>query len=211
MGRRALKAIGGARTLASMNLTIRTHHTSLFDDFEAHAAQKLARLERWLPRLHDVVVEVKHEETKAAAHRYAVQVTVHAGGSIMRSEERAADPRVALDLAAEVLSRQAQRHKTRLKDRHHGGKGATGAAPAPEREAGPANDLDDDEVEEYVLGKIVRVKQFEAKPMSHEEALAQMDLLGHDFFLFEDATSGEYAVLYKRKDGGYGLLSPRRG
>ena len=194
-----------------MNLTIRTHHTSLFDDFESHAAQKLARLERWLPRLHDVVVEVKYEETKAAAHRYAVQVTVHAGGSILRSEERAADPRVALDIAAEVLSRQAQRHKTRLTDRHHGGKGATGAVPAPEREAGPADELDDDEVEEYVLGKIVRVKHFEAKPMSHEEALTQMDLLGHDFFLFEDATSGEYALLYKRKDGGYGLLSPKRG
>lgn len=192
-----------------MNLTIRTHHTSLFDDFETHAAKKLARLERWLPRLHDVVVEVKHEETKAAAHRYAVQVTVHAGGSILRAEERAADPRVALDLASEVLSRQAQRHKTRLKDRHQAGKGAGAPESAPAGRAAP--DLDDDEVEEYVLGKIVRVKQFEAKPMSHEEALAQMDLLGHDFFLFEDATSGQYALLYKRKDGGYGLLSPRRG
>ena len=194
-----------------MNLTIRTHHTSLFDDFETHAAQKLARLERWLPRLDDVVVEVKYEETKAAAHRYAVQVTLHAGGSILRAEERAADPRVALDLAADVLARQAQRHKARLKDRHHGGKGATGGVPAPEREARPGADLDDDEVEEYVLGKIVRVKQFEAKPMSHEEALAQMDLLGHDFFLFEDATTGQYALLYTRKDGGYGLLAPKRG
>lgn len=195
-----------------MNLTIRTHHTSLFDDFETHAAEKLGRLERWLPRLDDVVVEVKHEETKAAAHRYAVQITVHAGGSILRAEERAGDPRVALDEAAEVVARQAQRHKRRLRDRHQSGpaKDSAGSGPAG-REGRGASDLDDDEVEEYVLGKIVRVKQFEAKPMSHEEALAQMDLLGHDFFLFEDAGSGQYALLYKRKDGGYGLLAPKRG
>jgi ribosomal subunit interface protein len=192
-----------------MNLTIRTHHTSLFDDFEAHAVKKLARLERWLPRLHDVVVEVEHEETKAAAHRYVVQITVHAGGSILRSEERAADPRMALEQAAEVVSRQAQRHKARLRDRQHGAKGAE--APGIEREPRAATDLADDEVEEYVLGNIVRVKHFEAKPMSLEEALAQMDLLGHDFFLFQDATSGEYALLYKRKGGDYGMLAPKRG
>ena len=73
--------------------------------------------------------------------------------------------------------------------------------------AGP----DEDEFDEYVAGNIVRVKRFDAKPMSHEEALAQMDLLGHDFFLFLDAATSDYAVLYKRRDGGYGLLTPARG
>jgi len=68
----------------------------------------------------------------------------------------------------------------------------------------------DDEVDEYVLGRVVRAKHFEAKPMSQEEAMAKMDLIGHDFFLFLDAASNDYALLYKRKDGDYGLLAPRR-
>ncbi|MDP9238249.1 MAG: ribosome-associated translation inhibitor RaiA [Chloroflexota bacterium] len=195
-----------------MNITIRAHHTSVFDDFSEHAEKRLARIERYLPRIDEVVVEVEHEETKSAADRYLVQVTLHSGGSILRAEERGADPRAALDAAADVLSSQARRHKKRLHDRHqhlHGGKEeaatmANSAAAAVEPEG-------DDEFDEYLLGKVVRVKQFEAKPMSQEEALAQMDLIGHDFFLFLDADSNEYALLYKRKDGDYGMLAPRRG
>jgi putative sigma-54 modulation protein len=191
-----------------MNLTIRTHHTSLLDDFEPHAAERLSRLERWLPRLDDVIVEVSHQETRAASDRFAVQITVHSGAAILRAEERAADPRVALDLAAEALSRQARRHKKRLYDRHHPvgtGEAAAAVANAPD----PSPDLGEDD--EYVLGKVVRVKRFEAKPMSQEEALAQMDLLGHDFFLFLDAATSDYALLYKREDGDHGLLAPSRG
>lgn len=191
-----------------MNLTIRTHHTTLFDDFEPHAAEKLSRLDRWLPRLDNVIVEVTHQETRAAADRFAVQITVHSGPAILRAEERASDPRVALDLAAEALSRQARRHKKRLHDRHHPvGVRETAAAVVNAPEPGPELGEDD----EYVLGKVVRVKRFEAKPMSQEEALAQMDLLGHDFFLFLDASSGDYALLYKREDGDHGLLAPSRG
>jgi putative sigma-54 modulation protein len=195
-----------------MNLTIRTHHTSLFDDFEPLAEKKLERLQRWLPRMDDVVVEVQHEETRAAAHRYAVQVTVRSGSSVLRAEERAADPRVALDVAADVLARQARRHKKRLHDRHHPVAAKELVAEivnAPvEMPAGEPEVRDEEE--EYVLGKIVRVKHFTAKPISQEEALAQMDLLGHDFFLFLDEATDDYALLYKRDDGDYGLLAPRR-
>jgi putative sigma-54 modulation protein len=195
-----------------MKLTIRSHHTTVFEDFAAHTEKRLLRLERYLPRVDDVVVEVEHEETRSLAHRYAVQVTVHAGGSILRAEERGADPRLALDAAADVLSRQARRHKKRLHDRHQqpdltkqaAADLANGAVAVTEPNG-------DEEIEEYLLGKVVRVKHFEAKPMSQEEALAQMDLIGHDFFLFLDAASDEYALLYKRKDGDYGLLAPRRG
>lgn len=194
-----------------MNLTIRSHHTTVFPGFEEHAAKKLERLERLLPRVGDVVVEVAHEETRSAAHRYAVQVTVHSGASILRAEERGADPQVALDLATDVLARQARRHKKRLDERHHphGGKEAAAeAVNAPPRPRGAP--LAREEEDEYVLGNIVRVKHFETAPMTHEDALIQMDLLGHDLFLFLDAATNEYAVIYKRKDGEFGLLSPRR-
>ena len=195
-----------------MNLTIRSHHTSVFPTFNDHAAKKLERLERLLPRVGDVIVEVEHEETRSAADRYAVQVTVHSGRSILRAEERGADPESALDLAADVLSRQARRHKKRLDEKHHphGAKEAVAdalnaAPPTPGRQEPP------DEEDEYVLGNIVRVKHFEAALMSHEDALIQMDLLRHDFFLFIDSATQDYALIYKRKDGEFGMLSPRRG
>ncbi len=191
-----------------MNLTIRTHHTSTFGDFEEHAEQKLAKLERWLPRVDDVTVEVGHQETRAASSRYAVQITVRSGPAILRAEEKSADPRIALDMAVGVLTRQARRHKKRLHERHHPHieKEAIVAAlsePVAEAEAEEA-------VEEYIAGKVVRMKGFDATPMSEEEALAQMDLIGHDFFIFLDAKTNDYALLYKRKDGDYGMLSPRR-
>lgn len=196
-----------------MNLTIRAHHTTVFAGFNEHATKKLERLERLLPKVGDVIVEVEHEETRSAAHRYAVQVTVHSGGSILRAEERGADPEIALDLAAEVLSRQARRHKKRLDDRHHPHGVKEAAADALNTVPVPAFGEQEpaDEEDEYVLGNIVRVKHFEAPSMSHEDALIQMDLLGHDFFLFLDAATKDYAVIYKRKDGEFGLLSPRRG
>jgi putative sigma-54 modulation protein len=192
-----------------MNISIRTRHTTLFDDFEPLAAEKLGRLERWLARPADAVVEVAKEETRAAAHRFTVQVTVHSGATILRAEERAGDPRIALEAAADVLARQARRHKARLKDRHQpmGGKQVAAEALAAPDSAIPG---DGDDEDEYVAGKVVRVKHFEAKPMSTEEALAQMDLLGHDFFLYMDASSGDYSLLYRREDGDYGLLAPRR-
>jgi ribosome hibernation promoting factor len=194
-----------------MDITIRAHHTSVFSGFDEHAEKKLVRLERLLPRIDDVIVEVRHEETRAAAHRYAVQVTVRSAGAILRAEEHGADPTVAFDLASDVLARQARRHKRRLYDSHHphgvkeAAAEALNAAPSDRRpEPSP------DEEDEYVMGNIVRVKHFAAPEMSHEDALVQMDLVGHDFFLFLDAATKEYAVLYKRRDGGFGLLSPRR-
>ena len=198
-----------------MNLTMRSHHTTLDDGLREHAEKKLARLERYLPRLGDIVVEVERQETRAAAHRFGVQITVRAGAAILRAEERKADAQAAFDAAAAVLSRQAQRHSKRLVSRHRGPGGKEGLLPGAsetQRSAGPRDSApDDDETEEYIAGKIVRVKRFEAKPMSAEEALAQMDLLGHDFFLYIDAASSDYALLYKRRDGGFGMLSLSRG
>jgi len=192
-----------------MNLTIRSQHATVNSDFHGFAERKLARLERLLPRVDDVIIEVRHEETRAASQRYAVQVTTHSGPAILRAEERAGDARSALEAAVDVLARQARRHKKRLDDRHQSGTRAW-AGPPPERAPQP-EPADDDEEIEYVLGNIVRVKHFEVKPMSEEEALLQMQLLGHDFFIFLDARTQEYALLYKRKDGDYGMLAPHRG
>jgi putative sigma-54 modulation protein len=185
-----------------MNLIVRSHHTTVDDDLREHADRKLRRLERYLPRLDDIVLEVEHEDTKAAAHRYRVQVTARAAGAILRAEERGGDPRNALDAVVDRLSQQARKHTRRLRGRF------------PTREAAPeapVEGVEPEDEDEEALGRIVRVKEFEAKPMSQEEALAQIDLVGHDFFVFLDSATGDYAVLYKRRDGGFGLLTPRRG
>jgi ribosome hibernation promoting factor len=190
-----------------MNLTIRTHHTTAFDDFQEHAEKKLGKLERWLPRVDEVIVEVAKQDTRAASDRYAVQLTVHSGPAILRAEERGADPRTALDSAADALTRQARRHKKRLLDRYqkHAPKEAITEAVVE-----PHLAEEEEPEEEYVAGKVVRIKHFDATPMTEEEALAEMDLVGHDFFIFLDAKTDDYALLYKRKDGDYGLLSPKR-
>lgn len=186
-----------------MNLIVRSHHTTVDDDLREHADRKLRRLERLLPRLDDIVLEVAHEDTKAAAHRYRVQVTARAAGAILRAEERGGDPRNALDAVVDRLSQQARRHTKRLRGRFPTRETEV-AAPAGEGAA-----VEDED--EAAMGRILRVKEFEAKPMSQEEALAQIDLVGHDFFVFLDSATGDYAVLYKRREGGYGLLCPRRG
>ena len=190
-----------------MQLNIRTHHTTLSPGFEAHAEKRLARIERLLPRVDDATIDVSYEDTRAVGHRHGVQITVRSAGAILRAEERAGDPVTALDMAADVLARQAGRHKKRLYDRHHphGAKeraaDAANAAGAPVRTA-PVPD----EEEEYVMGNIVRVKHFEAPVMTHEDALVQMDLLGHDFFFFTNAETGKAAVVYRRADGDIGLI-----
>jgi putative sigma-54 modulation protein len=193
-----------------MELVFRSHHASVDDELREVAEKKLARLDRYLPRAGDAIIEVTREDTRAAAHRFRVQVTVRAGEAILRAEERGGDARTALELAVGVISHQAQRHGKRLRDRYRRGEAPPAADHRPARATSRNERADDDTVDEYIAGKVVRVKHIEAKPMSQEEALAQMDLLGHDFFLFLESSSQEYALLYKRNDGGYGLIAPHR-
>ncbi len=189
-----------------MNLIFRSHHADVDDELKAYAETKISRIEKLLPRVADVVIEFEHQETRLAGQRHRAEITVHSAVAMLRAEERAAEPRAALDKTIAVVMQQARRHSKRLHERHReaGGKQqASDIANAP----APGDAIDD----EFAPAKPLRVKTFEAKPMSQEEALAQMDLIGHDFFLYLDAATSDYALLYKREDGGYGLLAPRRG
>jgi ribosomal subunit interface protein len=114
-----------------MNLTIRGHHTHVDDRFRDLAEKKLARLERYLPRIDSLVVEVEHEETRAAQHRFEVQIALRSGPASLRAQERGADPAAALERAADALARQARRHKERLDGRHRAGPGKDELEPAP--------------------------------------------------------------------------------
>jgi putative sigma-54 modulation protein len=171
-----------------MELTFRARHVPVTDNLREYTSRKLSRLGRYLPLVDEAVVELEQEGGENA-HRYVVQLTVNCNGTYLRAEERGPRLLAAIDAAADVLSRQAD------------AKGTARVEQPPVEEA--------EVEEELVLGKVVRVKRFPMKPMTEEEAIEQMELLGHDFFLFFDADANTYALLYRRREGDYGMIIPQ--
>lgn len=188
-----------------MDVIVKGRQAAVTAQVRAYASEKLGKLDRYLPTLREAVVEVGREKTTSG--RYVVQVTLDSNGTFLRAEERAAELPVAIDQAYGALSRQIERHKQRLY-RHKDIRAARGARQAAQASAAETAETagEGEEEEEFVLGKVVRVKRFGVKPMSVEEALEQMELLGHTFFLFLDASSQAYSLIYRRRDGDYGLI-----
>src|SRR3990170_4100041 len=186
-----------------MELIFRGKNVTLGEDFREYAARKLERLSRYLSLAEHAIVDVRRE-AKGSDGRFVVQVTLNANGTFLRAEERAAQLEAALDSVSDVLSRQVTRFKQRRGDRGQRGvgKGAIPAASAQEgeRELPPGVEI--------VSGRVVKRKQFAVKPMTEAEAVEQMELLGHNFFLFRDEDRQGLALLYRRRDGDYGLLLP---
>jgi putative sigma-54 modulation protein len=157
---------------------------------------KFTKLTRHLPDIIDIKVEAAEESTKSPQQRYVVKAAVNSGvgKSVFHGEERAEDLIIAVDRVMEVLTRQLEKHKGKLYERGRGNPQARGRFVEP----GPV------ETER----KIVKTKRFIIEPMSSDEAIEEMERLGHDFFLFTDSKADEVRVLYRRKDGNYGLIQP---
>ena len=137
------------------------------------------------------------QNPRQADDRYRVEITSTAAGNIVRIEAEAAEPRAALDVAADRYERQLRRLKERLIQRNRGGnKGLN----HPEEPSDVEKDRD---------AEIVRTKRFEMKPMTPEEAALQMEMLGHDFFFFLNGETGDHSVVYHRRDGHVGLIEPQ--
>jgi len=125
-------------------------------------------------------------------------VTVDSSGILLRGEGRGEDLFTAIDRVAEVMERQIEHYKGKLYEK---GRGSSLAR----------SGFSEEVAGEQPLGKVVKVKRFAVKPMSVDEAIGQMELLGHDFFLFFNADNEELNLLYRRKDGNYGLIEPELG
>ena len=188
-----------------MDLVFRTHHQPLDESVREYAERRLERVARYLPTVREAVVELRKENSREAGQRYRVQLTVNSNGTWLRAEERAAAPQEAIDLASAALTRQVQRHKDRTYRSGHTGHGRVRPSL---REPAPDEPPEDDE--DLILGRVVREKRFPIQVMSVEEAVEQMELLGHTFFLFHDGDNGGYALLYRRRDGDYGLIRPEQ-
>ncbi|MEZ8221500.1 putative sigma-54 modulation protein [Candidatus Fervidibacteria bacterium JGI MDM2 JNZ-1-D12] len=170
-----------------------SHDITLADEFHEHAQNSLGSLRRIFPNMQEAEVEVKRERG-----RFVVEVTLKIARYLLRAQEKAPSLRAAFDKALEKIERQLQRHKERLIDKRRHSKPLV--AFVSEGVGEPKEAVSD--------FTIVRTKKFSVKPMTIEEAAIQMDLLGHDFFVFVNAENGQVNVLYRRKAGGLGLLEP---
>lgn len=184
-----------------MELNIVGRNLEVTDVLEEYVEKKIGRLDRYLPTITEAQVELTRQSTKSAADRHVAQVTVHSNRTILRAEEHNADLFAAIDAVLDKMYRQIAHYKgKRYRNRKFQGE----PLPVPEYEAELEDEMDEDAPEHI----IARRKSFEALPMSDQEAIDQMELLGHDFFVYYNADSAGVNVVYRRKDGNYGVLEP---
>lgn len=178
-----------------MRLEVRGKNIEVTDALREYATKRLSKLERYIDDVRDaqVALSVEGEDHK-------VEVTIPLNGIILRGEETNEDMYTAIDMVEEKLEKQIDKYKTRLYRSYRG----AGLKQAVQEEA--KRQLAEEEAPEKF--KIVRTKRFALKPMDEEEAIMQMNLLGHNFFVFHNAETEEVNVVYKRKDGNYGLIEP---
>jgi ribosome hibernation promoting factor len=176
------------------------HNMRLTDNVRDYVEKKAAKLERFLQEIDEIRVELSHiKSARSALDRQVAQITVHGKGFILRSEERADDIHAAFDAALEKVQRQIDRYK----GKHYHGRGDGRSAAEVLEE-----DLPVDETGE-LLPLIAKRKKFIVFPMNEDEAVEQMRLLGHDnFFVFFNAEQNSIQVLYRRRNGTYGLIEP---
>jgi putative sigma-54 modulation protein len=183
-----------------MQLTIKGKNLDVDAAAQQYIENKLSKLERHLPDIGEVKVELTREMTKSEDSRYVAQVTINSHGTLLRGEERASTINTSIDKVLDVLTRQIERFKDKLyrsKRRTSSLRRELAYEPAIEEVK-----------EEEKESRIVKVKRFPVKPMTPEEAIDQMELLSHDFFIFFNPESNKFSVIYKRGDGFYGLIEP---
>lgn len=173
-----------------MRFTISGKNMNLTPSLQEQVISKLSKLEHYFREDTEVQVTLSVEKD-----RKKIEVTIPMKGTTIRAEESSPDMYASIDLVQETIERQLRRHKTRLTDRYQ-----TGFAPRYLEE-----DIDEDDSDGI---RIVRTKHFALKPMDPEEACLQMEMLGHNFYVFRDAETEQVCVVYRRKDGAFGLIEP---
>jgi putative sigma-54 modulation protein len=172
----------------------------LTDNTREYIEKKAAKLERYLQEIDEIRVEMSHNKAARNANdRQVAQITVRGRGFILRTEERADDLHAAFDAALDKMQRQIDRYK----GKHYHGRGDGRSAAEVIEEELPVDETGE------LLPLIARRKKFVVLPMNEDEAVEQMRLLGHDnFFVFFNAEQNSIQVLYKRRNGTYGLIEP---
>lgn len=180
-----------------MQFQVKGRNLEVSDAIRSYAEQKLAKLERQLndPR---VELELAVERNPSIAANHVAEATIWTRGPVLRAREASSDMRASIDQLVEKLERQVTRYRSQGRSRR--------------RKAARANESADDVmplVPDEAEPLIVKIKQFTVNPMTPEDAVLQLELIGHDFFVFRSADSGEVNVVYRRRDGNYGLIEPQ--
>ncbi len=173
-----------------MNLVISGKNLDITEGLRSAVEEQIAKLERYFSESTEVHVTLSTQK-----NRQKIEITIPMKGSIIRAEEESNDMYTSIDLVEEVIERQLRKYKNKLVDK------AQNAAHL-KKEFVEEEIYDDEEIE------IIRSKKFAMKPMDPEEACVQMELLGHNFFVFRNSETEEVNVVYKRKGSTYGLIEP---
>jgi ribosome hibernation promoting factor len=177
-----------------MRLQVKGKNLDVSDSIRSYAEDKLRKLERQLADPTQIELELSVERNPSISANHVAEATIWTKGPTLRAREASADMRASIDQLVDKLERQVQRYRQKRRRRTGRDNGANVAVAPAGEESEPV---------------IVKTKQFAVKPMTPEEAVLQLELIGHDFFVFENADTGEVNVVYRRRDGDYGLIEPQ--
>ncbi|HEV2712266.1 MAG TPA: ribosome-associated translation inhibitor RaiA [Gaiellaceae bacterium] len=176
-----------------MRLQVKGKNVEVTDAIRQYAQEKLGKLERQLADPTRVELELAVERNPSISANHVAEATIWTKGPVLRAREASADHKASIDQLVDKLERQVKRY--REKRRRY--------RPSPAGEAVPENAVPLDGEP-----RVVKTKRFPVKPMSPEEAVLQLELVGHDFFVFQNGETMEVNVVYRRRDGSYGLIEP---
>jgi putative sigma-54 modulation protein len=177
-----------------MELQITGKNLELSPTVKSYIERKMSKLNRHLTHIIETKVEITEEKTKSPQQHFVAQITINSSGTLLRGEERGEDLFIAIDKAVAVVDRQIAHYKGKLYKKGRGSSPVRGEANLT--------------AERAPRQRVIKVKRFAITPLPLEEAIDQMELLGHDFFLFLNAETGELNLVYRRRDSDYGLIQP---
>ncbi len=180
-----------------MRLQVKGKNVEVSDSLRAYAEKKLGKLSTQLHELTHVELELAVERNPSIAANQVAEATIWTKGPTLRAREASTDMKASIDQLSDKLLRQVKHYRERRARRTARGNGLEHGGFPPV--------ADDSEPQ------IVKTKQFAVKPMSAEEAILQLELVGHDFFVFQNAETSDVNVVYRRRDGNYGLIEPQVG
>ena len=180
-----------------MRLEVKGRNVEVNDSIRRYAEDKLDKIEKQLPEPTQIEVELTLETNPSIAEDHVAEGTVWTKGSTLRARERSVGFETSIDLLADKLERQVKRYREK-RSRRETGRRANGHLADEPAFSG-----------EQLERMIVKSKQFDLQPLTPEEATVELELIGHDFFVFVNIETGAQNVVYRRRDGGYGLIEPQ--
>lgn len=182
-----------------MELLVRGTDVTISADLRSYASSRVSKLDRMVEHLVDAKLELKRVHRRTGGNMIVAQLTIQTGRDLLRAEEHDEDARKAINLAAAKMESQVRKVNERRTARRKSTVPALGFEPA---------EVDGVELDIDENAAVVRTKRFKIQPLDIDEAIEQMELLGHDFFVFHNVDESSTNVVYRRNDGSYGLLVP---